>query len=62
MFICVYINIHTHTYVTITQKKKRKKKECNLAIYKLWMNPKGIMLSEISDRRKYLIIPLICGL
>ena len=56
----LYICTHTHIY-NIQNNSAIKKKEI-LPFATTWMDFKGFMLSEMSDKDKYSMISLICGI
>ena len=53
----VVIYIHTMEYYSAFKKKEI------LSFMRAWMDPKGIMLSEINqtEKDKYCVISLVCG-
>ena len=58
--IDIYTPPHTHIY-TMEYFSATKKNEI-LPFAKSWMDLEGIMLSEISQKKTYQMISLICGI
>ena len=56
----LYICTHTHIY-NIQNYSAIKKKEI-FPFATIWMDFKGFMLSEMSDKDKHSMISLICGI
>ena len=50
--------IHTHTHQNTTQSFKKNE---ILPFATTWVYLEGILLSEMSEKDKYPMIPLICG-
>ena len=53
--VCIYIHTHTQEYYSAIKNEI-------LLFVKTWMKLESIMLSKISQRKKYCMISLICGI
>ena len=62
MWLCTHTHIYTHTYTAEYYSAKKKEKILPLAT--AWIKFESIMLSEINqtEKDKYCIISLICGI
>ena len=60
VYIYIYIYTHTHTYTHNGILLSHKMNEI-LPFAARWMDIDNIILSEMSDKDKYCMIPLICG-
>ena len=56
MCVCVYIYIYIYNGILLSHKKN------NFAIVVTWMDLEDIVPSEISQKDKYYMILLICGI
>ena len=67
VYLCIYIHmyIHTHIYtMCIMEYYLAIKMKEILPFATIWIDPEGIMLSEISqtEKDKYHMISFICGI
>jgi len=54
--MCIfYLSIHTHSEILFSHKKKE------ILLFATWLDFKGIMLSETSDKANTVIISFTCG-
>ena len=58
----IYIYTHPHTHIYTMEYFLAIKKNEILPFAKSWMDLEGIMLSEISQKKTYQMISLICGI